>query len=61
MEEPYLLKDSESEAETFTQGTARISLWLVKFLASDPSPIFIYSESSRIIKFSLPGFSSMKP
>ena len=61
MEEPYLLKYSEYEAETFTQGTTRISLWPVKVFASEPFPISHYSESSRMTKFSILGFSGMKP
>ena len=56
MEEPYLLKYSESEAETFTQGTTKISLRPVKVSASEPSPISLYSESSRMTTFSLLGF-----
>ena len=61
LKEPYILKYSESEAETFTQCTQIISLHPVKFLDSDPSPISIYSESSKMNKFSLLGFSGMKP
>ena len=61
MEEPYLLKYSESEAETFTNGTTTISLRPVKVSDSEPSPILRYSESARMTKFGLLGFSGMKP
>ena len=61
LEEPYLLKYSESEAEIFTHCTERISLRPVKISASDPSPISSCSESSRMTKFDLLGFSGMEP
>ena len=61
MEEPYLLKYSEYEAKKFTQCTTSIFLRPVNVSASEPSPIFSYRESYRITKFSLLGFSSMKP
>ena len=60
MEEPYLLKYRNSEVETFTQGTERISLRPVKVSASEPSPISRYSKSSRMTKFSLLEFLGMK-
>ena len=61
MEEPYLLKYKEYEAENFTQGTVRIYLRPVKVFAFDPSPISRYNKSTRMTKFSLLGFSGMKP
>ena len=61
LEESYLPEYSDSEAEIFTQCTTRISLWPVKILASKASAISHYSESARITKLSLLGFSSMKP
>ena len=61
LEESYLPEYREYEAETFTQATAKISLRPVNVSASEPSAILRYSESSRITKFSLLGFSGMKP
>ena len=61
MEEPYLLKYNESEVETFTKGTIRISLEPVKVSVSEPSPSSRYSESSRMTKFSLLKFLGMNP
>ena len=61
MKESYLLKYSESKAEIFTQGIARFHLWLVKVSAPEPSPITSYSESPKMTRFFLLGFSSMKP
>ena len=60
MEEPYILKYSESEAETFTQGTTRIPLWPINILTSEPSPISRYGVSAKMTKFSLLRFSGMK-
>ena len=56
-----MLKYSEYEDEIFTQCTELISLRSVKILASNPYPISCYSESDRITKYNLLGFSSMKP
>ena len=61
LEEPYLLNYSESKDETFIQGTKRMCLHPLEVLASDPSPRSRYSESSRMTKFSILGFSGMKP
>ena len=61
MEEPYLLKYREYEAENLTKGTKIISLESIKVLAFDPSPISHDNESSRMTKFNLIGFSRMKP
>ena len=55
------MKYREYGAETFTQDTSIISLRLVKVSSSDPSPISRYSESSKMTKFNLLGFSGMKP
>ena len=51
----------DSRAENFTHGTTRIPFWLVKVLVSDPSPILRYSETAKVTKFRLLGFSVMKP
>ena len=60
LEESYILYYRYFEAETFTHGRVICYLLLVKFLAPDPSPISIYSESPNITSFCLLGFSSMK-
>ena len=59
LEESYLPKYSESEAETFTQCTSGIYLHIVKVLAHDPSPISRYSESTKTTSFSILGFSGL--
>ena len=56
LEESYLLEYSESEVETFTQGTSGIYVHLVKCLAPYPSPISRYSECTKMASFSLLGF-----
>ena len=61
LEKPYLLKYNESKDETFTQGTTTISICLVKFSVSNPSPISCYSERSIMTKFDLLRFLGMKP
>ena len=61
LEESYLLNYSESEVETFTHGTTRSHIRLVKVSSPEPSPISRYSESPNMTIFSLLGFSSMKP
>ena len=60
LEEPYLLKYSEFEPEMFRQCTTQIFLRLVNISDFDTSPVSYYSESARITKFSLLGFSGMK-
>ena len=52
---------SESEDETFTQGTSGIYLRPVKVSALEPSPISKYSECTKTTSFSILGFSGMKP
>ena len=61
MEEPYIPKYTEYEVENFRKGTTRISLRPIKISAFEPSPILRHSENARISKFSLLGFSGMKP
>ena len=56
LEESYLPKYSESEAETFTKGTSGIYIRPVKVLAHDPSPISRYSECTKTTSFSFLGF-----
>ena len=61
LEESYLPKYSESKTETFTQGTSGIYIRSVKVSAPEPSPILSCSESAKMTRFDLLGFSSMKP
>ena len=56
LEESYLLKYNEYEAEIFTKCIAKVSIRLVKLSSSKPSPILHHSKISRITKFSLLGF-----
>ena len=57
LEESYLPKYSESEAETFTPCTSGIYLRPVKVLDPEPSQISRYSECTKMTSFSLLGFS----
>ena len=61
LEDSYLLEYSESQAETFTQGTSEIYLRPVKVSAPENSPISRYGKSPKITSFGLLGFSSLKP
>ena len=47
LEESYIPEYSESEAETFRQGTSRIYLWSIKVLVVDLSPILRYNECTK--------------
>ena len=55
-EESYLPEYSESQDETFTQGTSRIYIHPVNFSVPDPSPILRYRECTKMTSFSLLGF-----
>ena len=61
LEESYLLKYNNFEAEIHTKGTKIFHIQLVQVLALDTSPKSIYSEKSKATRFFLLRFSSMKP
>ena len=59
LEESYFPEYSESEAETFTQGTSGIYLRPIKVSAPEPSPISRYNECTKTTSFSILGFSGL--
>ena len=61
LEESYLPEYSESETETFTQGTSGIYLRSVNVSALEPSSILRYSKCTKMTGFILLGFSSPGP
>ena len=56
LEESYLLENSESEAEIFTQGTLGFYICPMKILAPETSSISRYSECTKTTHFSILGF-----
>ena len=51
LEGTYLLEHRESEAEIWIQSKSGFYIWLVKFLAPDPSPIPRYNEFTKTYQF----------
>ena len=56
LEELYLPKYSEYEAEMFTQCSAQNFIWPVKSLDFEISPISRYSQCTKTTSFSMLGF-----
>ena len=60
LEESYLPEYSESEAESFIQGTPGFYFWQVKIAALDTSSILRYSECTKTTSFSILGFFRLR-
>ena len=59
LEESYLPEYSESEVETFTQGTSGIYICPINILGPEPYQISRYRKCTKTTSFSILGFSGL--